>query len=101
MSLTIHTIGLILGTVLIIIYCIVCFYQKKKPDLSQIITIIMASVGLVTGIFLGYTAILYDNTALGELSEHRLPVFVGGVAILYVSVDGIFRCFRKSIDLKI
>ena len=56
----------------------------------------MASVGLMTGIFLGYTAIIYDDTALGELSEHRLPVFVGGIA--YISVDGIVRCFRKATD---
>ncbi len=98
MSLTIQKIGLILGAVLAIVYTCIVFYKKNKPDLPQIITIIMASVGLMTGIFLGYTAIIYDDIALGELSEHRLPVFVGGIAILYISVDGIVRCFRKATD---
>lgn len=96
MTWSINIIGAIIGLVLVAIYLWVALrVHKVKPDLSRIILLILSSVGFVTGIFLMCIAIAYDEAKLADLDPHRIPIIIGGIAIIYVSVEAFCLCYRK------
>lgn len=92
----INICGAIIGLIISAIYLyVILFIHKSKPELSHIIAIILSGAGFVTGTFLGFVSICYDASGLGELSDYRVPVLIGGVAILYVSAEAVAKTFRN------
>lgn len=88
--------GLILGIVLLLIYCVVCALRKEVPDLPKLVSVVAIGVGIDTGLFLGYSVLFFEDIAFGEFSDHRFAILVGGIAIIYVSIVGLFKCFSRS-----
>ena len=99
MNATINIVGATIGLGLGAIYVVVAFrVHRAKPELSRIVILILSSVGFVTGLFLGYTSIWFDAQALGDLANHRIPILIGGVAIIYVSIDTTCGCYRRPVE---
>ena len=97
MNLTINEIGGAIGITTAIAYSAWSFHHSKsKPDLSTIFVIILSCVGLATGAFLSYSAVVYDPIQLGDLAEHKIPILIGGVGVLYVSLEAIIGCFLRG-----
>ena len=72
------------------------FKRKTTPDLPQAISLMLSGVGIVTGIHLGYTLLTAAKTDLGVLDGHQIPIVVGALAIVWVSVARIISAFRGN-----
>ena len=94
MTITISEGELILGASLILIYCAICFWCRKTPELSKIITIMAASIAVIKVVSLGYAAFLSD-TPLKECDEYKAFILVGMVTSLYMCAYSLFGCFKS------
>ncbi len=94
MTITISEGELILGASFILIYCAVCFYCRKTPELSKIITIMTASIAVIKVVSLGYTAFL-SNTLPKECDEYKAFILVGMITSLYMCAYSLFGCFKS------
>ncbi len=51
--------------------------KHSSPDLTEALTLILCSVGFVSGGNLAVIAIFTADQSVGQLSSERIPIFVG------------------------
>ncbi len=69
--------------------------QKTKADLTEAVTIIMSAVGIFSSIELGYIAIVKVSAFTGDLENQRVQIMIGAFAILWVSIQAIYKICSK------
>lgn len=71
---------------------------RKAPEFLDIAIIILSCTGVVIGVHLGYVASTIPEAELGKLAEHRVPVVLGALAVIWTSVGSIFKTCQQSIE---
>lgn len=86
--------SVILALVIILLYLFRCWKNKIEVNNSIIISSILNSSGIICGICLALSPIFPDiKKVIGGIDIY---VFIGGVAVLFVSSQGIHRDVVKS-----
>lgn len=86
-----------LGTLLILVYVYRCATEDVNFNTAVMINIILQSSGIVCGFFLMGGSV--SETVKGYLSGIDLYIFIGGAAVLVVSMQGILRdVFESTYD---
>lgn len=88
-------IGLLFG---FIFFIFVLLKYRKTPDFLEIAVLILSCTGVIIGIHLGYIASTIPDTELGKLSEHRIPIVLGALAVTWTSIDSIYKTCKQSIE---
>ena len=81
--------GITLGTVCVVIYILV---KRKKAELSEGVVLFLACAGIAAGVKVCKIAL---DPAL-PLNGDRLYVFLGGIAVIWVSGQTILERFKSD-----
>lgn len=79
------TIGF--GAVLILTYLLLCHRANNKAELPTIINLVFLASGLVGGSVLLVSC--FSEDVLRKLSDIKIYIFIAGLAVLYVSIQGV------------
>ncbi|RXJ81066.1 hypothetical protein [Arcobacter sp. F2176] len=99
-------ISIFISLSILMIYVLLFLMKMKKlPSLSNIMSLIIASMSLYTSILL-FLDLISINKSLGDYEEYKLIVFLGSVAMAWVSLQTILEkflsIFKKSgVDIEI
>jgi hypothetical protein len=85
--------GLGLGLVLTLAHIIVCIRRGRRPALESAVVLIISAVGLGTAGKVLKICITADDLE-PFANKDRVYIFLGGVALLWVSVEAIWNRFR-------
>ena len=89
--------GLLGGTAAIVVYLSICGRYKKNPALAHAIELLISSLGVSTGVKIGYMVLSGELSAAMKpgttvLTPDDLYYFViGGFALIWVSIDTIVK----------
>ena len=67
---------------------------RTKSDLADGMVIVLSSSGIVTGIQIG--CVTFSNLNLGALAEYKLYLTLGGFALIWISIQTIYGCFKDE-----
>jgi len=87
-------VGLVVGA-LFLAYSLVKY--KKAPEYTDMAVIILSCAGAIVGLDLGYVVVTIDDVGLGKLAEHRLPVVLGALAVVWTAVTSLCRTCKQAI----
>ena len=71
---------------------------RKVPEFLEIAIVILSCTGVVIGLHLGYVASTIPDVELGKLVEHRVPVVLGALAVIWTSIGSIYKTCKQSIE---
>jgi len=71
---------------------------RKAPEFLDMAIIILSCTGVVIGIHLGYVASTIPDSELGKLADHRVPIVLGALAVIWTSVGSIVKTCKQSIE---
>ena len=81
--------GVVFGVIgILALLCISLFKAKSKPSLAEGVVVFLTSAGLVAGIKVCILALNPD--VLTEVENERIYVFLGGLAVIWVSIDSVW-----------
>lgn len=81
-----HPIELLAALLITLYFVLVAFRSALRPELLEVIALILTSSGIVSAIDLGLLAI-GDGALLGEsLRDKHTLILIGAVAIMWVSL---------------
>lgn len=86
-------IGLGLGLVFVIYGFLI--QKSSRPQLNQVITVILSGTGAVVGIHLGYLSLTLEDEYLGLLSDQRVAISLGSLAVIWTAIETIFTIFKS------
>lgn len=90
-------IGVVAGVVTVAAYVLMCVFKyKTSPKLSEAVIIFICCCGLMAGIKLCYIVLTSD--IFKNMKSDIVYIFVGGLAIIWVSfatIYGIFKTLKK------
>ena len=90
-----NLIGLYVGAAASLIFLAFSFfYYKKVPTLNQVAVVLLAWAGAVVGAHLGYFALTADDVALGKLSDQRISIFLGALAVVWTASESFFTSLK-------
>lgn len=90
-------IGLYIGLITGVFYLVYFYIKfKAKPQFTSLAIIIMSCVGLVTGFYLGFIALTITDKSLGLLSDQRVAIFLGAIAVVWVSFESLYDTWMKG-----
>jgi len=69
---------------------------KKAPDFTATAVIILSCAGAVVGLHLGYVAVTIEDSKLGQLAQHRLPVILGALAVVWTAVGSLHKTWTQT-----
>ena len=91
-----NLIGLYAGAAASLIFLVTSYFKYKKiPSLNQTVMVLLAWVGAVVGIHLGYLALIAEDTALGDLADQRVAVFLGALAVVWTAAESFFTSIKS------
>ena len=70
---------------------------RKAPEFINMATIILSCAGVVLGAHLLYVAITISLSDLGKLANHRVPIVLGALAVIWISAESIVKTYKQSI----
>jgi len=70
------------------------FYYKKVPSLNQVAVVLLAWAGAVVGAHLGYFALTAEDVSLGRLSDQRISIFLGALAVVWTAAESFFTSLK-------
>ncbi|MBW2645549.1 MAG: hypothetical protein JRE23_05110 [Deltaproteobacteria bacterium] len=86
----------IAGVVLIFAYAVkTACVRKRTPSLSDAITIFLSSTGILAGLKVCFIAAV-DPIFQQTFDDERTFFFMGGIAVIWVSVDTLIKRFRTD-----
>jgi len=86
--------GICIGTVCLLFYVGINLYKKNRLDLKHGVMLFLSTSGISAGIKVCFMAL--DPTLLSSLNGERTYIFLGGLAVIWVSFDMIFQIFKES-----
>ncbi len=87
-----------LGVVFILVYLYRCHRIKKQFSLSVMISAVLRASGLVCGLFLITSTM---SQKVKEILEGiDIYIFIAGIAVIFVSSQGLYRDIIKSTKTK-
>ena len=86
----------LLGLVFVAIYTVRCWKSGTKFSTSVMINGVLRASGIVCALFLIASTFIESIKTL--ISEMNLYIFIGGLALLSVSVRGIYRDLVKPVS---
>ena len=91
--------GLYMGMVFGGIFLLFIFIKYRKvPEFLDIAIIILSCTGVVIGLHLGYVASTISDSELGKLAEHRVPIVLGALAVIWTSIGSIHKTCKETIE---
>jgi len=72
---------------------------KKAPKLNQVAVVILSWTGFVVGFHLGYIAMTANASLLGILSDQRIAIVLGALAVVWTAGES-FLISLQDIRLK-
>lgn len=97
--LNLNLIGLYAGMIFGGCFLLFAFVRYKRiPEFLDVAIIILSCTGVVIGVDLGFIASTIPDTELGKLAEHRVPVVLGALAVIWTSVGSIYKTCKQAID---
>lgn len=86
--------GIVVGSLLTLAYMGVAFARKGKPQLHNVVILYLCAAGVAAG---GKVCLLAcQSTVLQALNHERLYVFIGGLAVIWVSVISLAQPFLPA-----
>lgn len=81
-----------LGSLCIAGYLAVCVTGATKlaPKLSEAAVLLLSSAGFISGI---KVALLAFDPAITGIDNERLYIFLGGIALMWVSIETVIRLY--------
>lgn len=70
------------------------FVCKKVPELNQVAVVLLAWTGAVVGFHLGYIALTADDSSLGKLSDQRVAIVLGALAVVWTAAESFFASIK-------
>lgn len=86
--------GIYAGLALGLIYIAMCARSRKGPTFTQFATVMLCTVGAFVGGAFGLTALRATDADLAGLSDQRLPMILGAVAVVWISLEQLLAVFR-------
>lgn len=71
---------------------------RKAPEFLDMAIMILSCTGVVVGVHLGYVALTITDGELGKLADHRVPIVLGALAVIWTSIGSIFKTCKQSIE---
>ena len=71
---------------------------RKAPEFINVATIILSCAGVVLGVHLLYVATTISISDLGKLANHRVPIVLGALAVIWISTESTIKTCRQSIE---
>ena len=84
--------GVILGSVLVGLYLFASLRRKNTPNLRDAAVLFLASCGASAGVKLCVMSV--SSASLAALNEERAYIFLGGLAVVWISSETIIRVFK-------
>ena len=88
-------IGILVGLFVAALALMLHAYRRVPPRLNEISILLLASVGGTVGFDFGYTVATANAQYLGNLERYRLAMILGGVAVVWVSLEAVIERFLK------
>jgi len=92
-------LSIVFGVVLIVIYVYKTLrnpHINKEPDLADGVVLFLSGAGISAGIKVCYIAIALDSNICIAIGNERTYIFLGGIAVIWVSVQTIATLFPKK-----
>ncbi|MBF5039362.1 threonyl-tRNA synthetase [Methylophilus sp. 13] len=80
---------IILGIVCLIVYLVLCYKKSISPNLNVIVNMFLLSSGIICGLLLMLGSVY--EPAKAYLKGIDIYIFIGGLAVLFVSGQGLFK----------
>ena len=91
-----NKVGFIVAAIVLLIY--VLYPSKiKKNELSDGIIVATSALGAFGGLKVFVFAIVMVKCNVGKFEIEQIYVFLGGVAMIWISLEGIFKKFKDKI----
>ncbi len=88
-------LGISAGVLCVLAYVLTTVrHQTRKVLLSDGVMLFLATSGIAAGIKV--CTIALNRSLLTTLKEERTYIFLGGLAVIWVSVDTVIRIFREK-----
>ncbi len=97
---TVLLIGLCFGIGGMVVFLLLHLYKRKTPDFLESISVILSTVGIFTGSDFLRVALFAKSKDLGVLANHRVPMVIGAVAIIWLSILGEIKVFYPILTAK-
>lgn len=91
---TVTTASLIIGAIVLMIYSITFFRKKRDiPEIGKALSILLPVIAIPQGIYVCSLAL--NESIVSCIGISPTFLFVGGVTIMWVSIDKIIKTFRE------
>ncbi|MDI1258993.1 hypothetical protein [Aquabacterium sp.] len=90
-----NLVGLYIGTAAGALFFIYSYFAcNKVPELNQVAVVLLAWTGAVVGFHLGYIALTADDLTLGKLSDQRVAIVLGALAVVWTAAESFFASIK-------
>jgi len=87
-------IGIITWIITLMALTLYCFIKRKVyPNLIDAISLLTGCTGVITGVAFGYKACTLPSDKLGDLQDHRLPIIIGAVVVIWIAGEQVYKQF--------
>src|SRR5919206_927475 len=93
-------LGVCIGILAGAVFLIICWRRQVAPNFSHMAVILLSCVGAVVSIQFGYIVLKTPKEQLGLFQEQRLPMILGALAVVWVSVESIIKLYLPLIRVK-
>jgi choline-glycine betaine transporter len=84
--------GVYCGILALAAFLLIHLIQWKPPNLTQAIMLVLACAAFVSAFDCG-RLLIRASTSLGDLENHRLTMMLGAFAVIWVSLESLFKVF--------
>lgn len=91
-------IAIVIGLVIDVIYLFRSVRKGIKPEMSKFISILLASIALVTSIVLAIKIGNSSKEFLGNLSQDKEYLLLGSISVIYLSIKSIGESLHFTVE---
>lgn len=94
-----NLLGLYIGLAVGLIFALFTLIRHRKaPEFTAVAVIILSTAGAIVGVHLGYVVLTIDDKGLGELAQHRLPVILGALAVVWTALGSLCKTCSQALS---
>ena len=86
--------SILLGVLMTLIYVLIQARAHRKPYLSDGVVIFLSSAGIIAGIKV--CGLSLDSSVFRSMGTERLYVFIGGLAVIWVSLQALWKPLERA-----